>query len=145
MIVLKSKIYNISHGKNFKVVEPVNIYGAKFGYNCFVGPFSEIQKNVSIGNNNPRNALEISKVDSGTYTVTSRIGGITPGNISAPFNSETSRNQLVFSSWRDIQQDTIGAKICGINSQVSSQTHQLFSFNKFIPTRHPNSPNTAAL
>jgi acetyltransferase-like isoleucine patch superfamily enzyme len=51
MKVLKSKIDNISHGKNFKAVEPVNIYGAKFGYNCFVGPFSEIQKNVTIGNN----------------------------------------------------------------------------------------------
>ncbi len=51
MKVIKSKINNITHGKNFQVVEPVNIYGAKFGSNCFVGPFSEIQKNVTIGNN----------------------------------------------------------------------------------------------
>ena len=47
----KSKIVNIKKGKNFKIIEPVNIYGAKFGNNCFVGPFCEIQKNVVIGNN----------------------------------------------------------------------------------------------
>ena len=29
----------------------MNIYEAEFGINCFVGPFTEIQKNVKIGNN----------------------------------------------------------------------------------------------
>ena len=32
-------------------MKPVNIYGAEFGNNCFVGPFCEIQKNVKIGDN----------------------------------------------------------------------------------------------
>ena len=26
-------------------------FGVSFGHNCFVGPFTEIQKNVKIGNN----------------------------------------------------------------------------------------------
>lgn len=51
MKILKSKIAMIKKGQNFKVVDPVNIYGCKFGDNCFVGPFCEIQKNVEIGNN----------------------------------------------------------------------------------------------
>jgi acetyltransferase-like isoleucine patch superfamily enzyme len=36
-------------GSNVKIVNPVNIYGAQIGDNCFVGPFVEIQKNVIIG------------------------------------------------------------------------------------------------
>jgi acetyltransferase-like isoleucine patch superfamily enzyme len=32
------------------LVEPVNIYGCKIGSNVFIGPFVEIQKDVSIGN-----------------------------------------------------------------------------------------------
>ena len=38
-------------GRNCEIVEPVNIYGAKLGNKVFVGPFVEIQKNTSIGNN----------------------------------------------------------------------------------------------
>ncbi len=51
MKIIKSKIVNIKKGKNLMIIEPVNIYGAKFGSNCFVGPFTEIQKNVNIGDN----------------------------------------------------------------------------------------------
>tara|TARA_A100001015_G_C15027348_1_gene731239 strand:- start:2776 stop:3225 length:450 start_codon:yes stop_codon:yes gene_type:complete len=51
MIILKSQIVKIKKGKNFKVVQPVNIYGAEFGNNCFVGPFTEIQNNVKVGDN----------------------------------------------------------------------------------------------
>lgn len=47
----KCEIKNIKTGNNFKVIEPVNIYGAQFGNNVFIGPFTEIQKNVKIGNN----------------------------------------------------------------------------------------------
>ena len=50
-MISKSKIINIKKGKNLKIIEPVNIYGTKFGNNVFVGPFTEIQKNVTIGNN----------------------------------------------------------------------------------------------
>ncbi len=51
MKILKSQIVKIKPGKNLKILNPVNIYGASFGDNCFVGPFTEIQKNVKIGNN----------------------------------------------------------------------------------------------
>lgn len=47
----KSKIINIRKGKNLKIIEPANIYGATFGNNVFVGPFTEIQQGVKIGNN----------------------------------------------------------------------------------------------
>lgn len=48
---IKNKISNCKFGKNIKIVEPVNLYGCKIGENSFVGPFTEIQKNVSIGKN----------------------------------------------------------------------------------------------
>jgi len=51
MKILKSQIINIKKGKNLRIITPVNLYGVKFGNNCFVGPFTEIQKNVKIGNN----------------------------------------------------------------------------------------------
>ena len=47
--IYQSKIVDVDFGENVKVVEPVNIYGCKIGANCFVGPFVEIQKKVSIG------------------------------------------------------------------------------------------------
>lgn len=46
----QSKIVNVDFGDNVKIVEPVNIYGCKIGDSCFVGPFVEIQKDVTIGN-----------------------------------------------------------------------------------------------
>ncbi len=48
---IKSKIKNLTHGKGCKIIEPVNIYGSKFGKNVFIGPFVEIQNNTSIGDN----------------------------------------------------------------------------------------------
>ena len=36
-------------GKNVTIVEPVNIYAAEIGNDCFVGPFVEIQRGVKIG------------------------------------------------------------------------------------------------
>lgn len=49
--IFKSTIVNVKFGDNVKVVEPVNIYGCEIGANSFVGPFVEIQKKVSIGEN----------------------------------------------------------------------------------------------
>lgn len=46
-----NSIINCKIGKNFKFVEPINLYGCKFGNDVFVGPFVEIQKNVTIGSN----------------------------------------------------------------------------------------------
>jgi acetyltransferase-like isoleucine patch superfamily enzyme len=48
--VYKAKIIDVKFGDNCKIVEPVNLYGCEIGDNCFVGPFVEIQKNVTIGN-----------------------------------------------------------------------------------------------
>ncbi|MEZ4825553.1 MAG: acyltransferase [Bacteroidia bacterium] len=49
--LLKAGIKDVSFGENVKVVEPVNIYGCSIGGGTFVGPFVEIQKDVTIGNN----------------------------------------------------------------------------------------------
>jgi len=46
-----STIRDIITGDGFTVVHPVNLYECKFGEHCFVGPFVEIQKGVTIGNN----------------------------------------------------------------------------------------------
>ena len=50
-ILYESKIVDTRMGKDVKIVQPVNIYGCELGDNCFVGPFVEIQKDVTIGNN----------------------------------------------------------------------------------------------
>jgi acetyltransferase-like isoleucine patch superfamily enzyme len=42
---------DVIFGENVKVVQPVNLYGCKIGDNTFIGPFTEIQKDVIIGNN----------------------------------------------------------------------------------------------
>jgi acetyltransferase-like isoleucine patch superfamily enzyme len=48
-ILYESQIKNVTFGTNVKVVQPVNIYGCAIGDDCFVGPFVEIQKDVTIG------------------------------------------------------------------------------------------------
>jgi acetyltransferase-like isoleucine patch superfamily enzyme len=45
----KSGIKNVNFGLDVKIVDPVNIYGCRIGDNCFIGPFVEIQKDVTIG------------------------------------------------------------------------------------------------
>jgi acetyltransferase-like isoleucine patch superfamily enzyme len=44
-----SKIIDVEFGEGVKVVRPANLYGCKIGTRCFVGPFTEIQRNVTIG------------------------------------------------------------------------------------------------
>lgn len=49
-VIFQSKIRDdVQFGSNVKVVEPVNLYGCNIGDECFVGPFTEIQKDVIIG------------------------------------------------------------------------------------------------
>ncbi len=48
-LLFDSKITDTKFGRNVKVVQPVNIYGAEIGDECFIGPFVEIQKKVIIG------------------------------------------------------------------------------------------------
>lgn len=47
--VIQSKILNVKTGTNVTVISPSNIYGCFLDDDVFIGPFVEIQKNVSIG------------------------------------------------------------------------------------------------
>ncbi len=47
----KVGIVNATFGEQVTIVEPCNIYGCTIGDKTFVGPFTEIQKDVYIGNN----------------------------------------------------------------------------------------------
>jgi acetyltransferase-like isoleucine patch superfamily enzyme len=49
--LLEARIVDAKFGENVKIVNPVNIYGCTVGSNVFIGPFVEIQKSVTIGNN----------------------------------------------------------------------------------------------
>lgn len=45
----ESAIKNVNFGTNVLVIQPVNMYGCTIGDDVFVGPFVEIQKDVTIG------------------------------------------------------------------------------------------------
>jgi acetyltransferase-like isoleucine patch superfamily enzyme len=49
-LILSASIKDVVFGVNVKVIQPVNLYGCNIGDNCFIGPFVEIQKKVTIGN-----------------------------------------------------------------------------------------------
>lgn len=51
MKIIQNKVKNCQAHSTVKVVEPVNMYGCILMENVFVGPFVEIQDNVSIGKN----------------------------------------------------------------------------------------------
>lgn len=42
-------IKDVDFGADVTVIEPVNLYGCVIADGCFIGPFVEIQKGVSIG------------------------------------------------------------------------------------------------
>ena len=42
-------IKNVTFGEQVTVIQPANLYGCTIGSNSFVGPFTEIQKGVIIG------------------------------------------------------------------------------------------------
>jgi len=42
-------VRDVEFGARVKIVEPCNIYGCRIGDDCFIGPFTEVQKGVSIG------------------------------------------------------------------------------------------------
>ncbi len=46
---LKSGLINVTFGEGCTIVEPCNLYGCSLGDGSFVGPFVEIQKQVTIG------------------------------------------------------------------------------------------------
>ena len=43
-------IVNVRFGEGVTIVQPANVYGCTIGDGTFVGPFTEIQKDVAIGN-----------------------------------------------------------------------------------------------
>jgi acetyltransferase-like isoleucine patch superfamily enzyme len=47
--ILRVGITDVAFGANVTVVKPANIYGCHIGDDCFIGPFVEIQKGVTIG------------------------------------------------------------------------------------------------
>ena len=49
--LIQSAIREVDFGRDVKVVEPVNLYECSIGAECFIGPFVEIQKGVTIGDN----------------------------------------------------------------------------------------------
>lgn len=51
MKVLESNIINVQSGEGLTVVQPVNLYGCDIGDGVFIGPFTEVQRNVKIGKN----------------------------------------------------------------------------------------------
>jgi len=46
---LKSGIVDVDFGDNVSIVEPVNLYGCTIEDDVFVGPFVEIQRDVTVG------------------------------------------------------------------------------------------------
>jgi acetyltransferase-like isoleucine patch superfamily enzyme len=48
-ILKQAGIVNVKFGNDVTVVQPVNIYGCTIGNDVFIGPFVEIQKDVTIG------------------------------------------------------------------------------------------------
>ena len=47
--IRESGIVDVEFGENVIVINPVNLYGCSIGSNVFIGPFVEIQRNVTIG------------------------------------------------------------------------------------------------
>jgi acetyltransferase-like isoleucine patch superfamily enzyme len=46
---LRSGIVDVDFGENVTIVEPVNMYGCTLADDTFVGPFVEIQRDVTVG------------------------------------------------------------------------------------------------
>ncbi len=47
--LLQAQVRDVACGERVKIVEPANVYECTLGDDCFVGPFTEIQKGVRIG------------------------------------------------------------------------------------------------
>jgi acetyltransferase-like isoleucine patch superfamily enzyme len=47
--VRRCGVVDVDFGERVIIVEPVNLYGCRIGDDCFIGPFVEIQRGVSIG------------------------------------------------------------------------------------------------
>jgi acetyltransferase-like isoleucine patch superfamily enzyme len=45
----ENAVVNVRFGKNVTIVNPSNLYGCTIGNDVFIGPFVEIQKDVTVG------------------------------------------------------------------------------------------------
>jgi acetyltransferase-like isoleucine patch superfamily enzyme len=48
-MLYESKIVDVDFGDHVRVMQPVNLYGCEIGDGSFIGPFVEVQRDVSIG------------------------------------------------------------------------------------------------
>jgi acetyltransferase-like isoleucine patch superfamily enzyme len=48
-VVQQAAARDVEFGERVTIVEPCNLYGCRIGDDCFVGPFTEIQKGVVVG------------------------------------------------------------------------------------------------
>jgi acetyltransferase-like isoleucine patch superfamily enzyme len=48
-VLKQADIVDVEFGEGVTIVQPANIYGCALGDDVFVGPFVEIQKNVTVG------------------------------------------------------------------------------------------------
>ena len=47
--LLAASIRGVACGERVRIVEPANVYECSLGDDCFVGPFTEIQRGVTVG------------------------------------------------------------------------------------------------
>jgi hypothetical protein len=99
--------------------------------------------NVGVGTTDPKTRLHV-----GVGNAILRIGAVDYAGSAAntsTYGLERSRNQILFSTWRDAQTDKIGAKICGINKQTYSPApndlHLIQSTDLAFYTVRPNAGN----
>lgn len=102
--------------------ERLSLYGGPLGDNATNEMMSFAGNgNVGIGTTGPRSGLEVANLDGNypsTTTTSLRVGGINAGPSSVSLNGVSTTYQILFSSYRDIQVDTVGAKIAAINNAV---------------------------
>jgi acetyltransferase-like isoleucine patch superfamily enzyme len=48
-ILLQARVRDVRCGANVRIIEPANVYECTLGDDCFVGPFTEIQRGVEVG------------------------------------------------------------------------------------------------
>ena len=53
--LVATSVRDVACGERVRIVEPANVYECTLGDDCFVGPFTEIQRGVTVG---PRTRIQ---------------------------------------------------------------------------------------